>query len=305
MNAVSTLTKPEIGRLLRKGAFALATGPFVVRIKSDIDLLTDAIADTYRHTPCVVEPEFSDFHVELTRCTGLRRWARPQITFMMDGVAPFLPLPLAQAFALFEWGLNWCVASHAHRYLILHAAVLARGSNAVILPAPPGSGKSTLTAALSHRGWRLMSDELTLIDPVSRRIRALARPISLKNESISVVSRLLPEGRLGMQIPDTKKGTIAFLTPPQSAIDSVREEAVARWIITPRYTAGARTTLTPVTRPETLNTLIANSFNYNVHGSSGFEAFCRIAADTTAFEFEYSRMDEALATFESLATGLN
>jgi predicted ATPase len=31
----------------------------------------------------------------------------------------------------------------------------------VILPAPPGSGKSTLCAALVTRGWRLLSDELT------------------------------------------------------------------------------------------------------------------------------------------------
>jgi hypothetical protein len=43
--------------------------------------------------------------------------------------------------------------------------VLERGGRALLLPAPSGSGKSTLCAGLAFNGWRLLSDELALLDP--------------------------------------------------------------------------------------------------------------------------------------------
>ncbi len=124
---------------------------------------------------------FADFHVSVVREPGLRRWVRPLIRFHFDGVPSFMPLLATHATASLEWGLNWCVASHCHQYLIVHAAVVERRGVAVVMPAPPGSGKSTLCAALVQCGWRLLSDELGLYDPVSRQVFGMARPINLKN----------------------------------------------------------------------------------------------------------------------------
>ena len=93
--------------------------------------------------------------------------------------------------------MNWCISAHAHQFLILHAAVLERGGVALIMPAPPGSGKSTLCAALALSGWRLLSDELALIDPGSGRVWPLCRPVSLKNRSIEVIRHFAPEAVFG------------------------------------------------------------------------------------------------------------
>src|SRR3546814_3330456 len=89
---------------------------------------------------------------------------------------------------MLEWGLNWCIGLHGHRYLIIHAAAIERNGLAVILPGAPGSGKSTLTAFLVHHGWRLLSDELALVSLHDGRLTALARPIGLKNRSIDLRS---------------------------------------------------------------------------------------------------------------------
>ena len=51
--------------------------------------------------------------------------------------------------------------------LLLHAGV-ERDGLALICP-PSWSGKSTLTAALSLRGWRLLSDEFGAFDPRQAR----------------------------------------------------------------------------------------------------------------------------------------
>jgi hypothetical protein len=80
---------------------------------------------------------FADFRVRVGRPRNLRRWLQPQAHFFFDGNLPFKPLPLDQAFPMLEWGLNWCVSSHCHQYLMFHAATVERSGRALILPAPP------------------------------------------------------------------------------------------------------------------------------------------------------------------------
>ena len=95
---------------------------------------------------------------------------------------------------------------HAHHYLLLHSAVIEREGCAVIMPAPPGSGKSTLCAGLVHRGWRLLSDELALISLTDTSITPLGRPISLKNQSIDVIKEYVPGAIFNRVTHDTSKG---------------------------------------------------------------------------------------------------
>jgi HprK-related kinase A len=130
---------------------------------------------------------FADFHVSVDPQTKLRQGLRPKVNFSFDGIAPFEPEPLDQAYPMLERGLDWCVSEHAHQYLMIHAAVVEKNDQAVILPAAPDAGKSTLVAALVLSGWRLLSDELALIDRKTGWIHPLPRPIRLKNESIPLI----------------------------------------------------------------------------------------------------------------------
>jgi HprK-related kinase A len=149
----------QLRHRLADNDLALRTGPFVTRIHSPMPQVADGLLRLYADFP-LDAGEFRDFHVRVGPPPGLRRWLRPQINFWYDGHSPFKPLPADHAFALLEWGLNWCVAGHAHHYLMLHAAVLEKNGRAVVLPGDPGAGKSTLTAALMLSGWRLLSDEI-------------------------------------------------------------------------------------------------------------------------------------------------
>jgi len=145
----------------------LRTGLFVNRIFSTIPSVGEGLRLLYADYPLSEANGFADFYVHLDRPRGLRRWFHPQVQFRFDVATPFKPLPLQHAFPMLEWGLNWCISSHCHQYLVIHAAVVEKDGHAMILPAPPGSGKSTLCAGLVARGWRLLSDELTLIDPAT------------------------------------------------------------------------------------------------------------------------------------------
>ena len=147
---------------LASDGLILKIGPFSFRLLTTHLPIVDALTRLYADYALLDGGEFVDYTVEIARGSGFRRWIRRQAVFKFDGGEPFVPLPEAHAFPLLEWSMNWCIATHAHHFLLLHSAVIEREGCAVILPAPPGSGKSTLCAGLVNRGWRLLSDELAL-----------------------------------------------------------------------------------------------------------------------------------------------
>jgi HprK-related kinase A len=273
----------------------------VTRITTRLRDVTSYIARAYWHHPCVIDPPFVDVSVEVRTPRNLRRWLRAQAEFSVEGESPFEPLPRAQAPALLEWGLNWTIASACHQWLTVHAACLERGGRAVILPAPPGSGKSTLCAALAFRGWRLLSDELTLVEPGLGQVRGLARPVNLKNASIDVIGDFEPTVQWGSHIADTHKGTVAHLCPPPDSVARMGEPAMPAWIVFPRYAAGGEPLLIPRSKVATFNHFASNSFNYSILGELAFDTVGDLLERCDCYDFTYSRLDDALEVFDWLA----
>lgn len=301
MLTVADLPPRELAARLAGPGLVLRTGPFANRIRSDIAQLRDGIALLYADYAVDEPGGFADFHLSLHRAGGLRRWFRPQVHFSQEGMTPFQPLPLEQAYPMLEWVMNWCVSHRAHAYLIIHAAVLERHGRAVILPAPPGSGKSTLCAALVTRGWRLLSDEMTLVRLDNGAVLPVPRPVSLKNGSIDVIRGFAPDAVLSRPVENTVKGTIAHLKPPRDSIVRAAEPARVASIVFPRFEAGAATSLTPLPKARAFMQVAENAFNYQALGGAGFAALGRLIDTSSQYAFHYSRLDEAMAAFERLA----
>jgi hypothetical protein len=298
---VADLPHAELAGTLAGPGLRLRTGPFVSRIRSRLHAVRDALALHYADHPVEEASAFADFHVRLAPPRGIRRWIRPQVLFELDGSAPFHPFPAGQAFPLLEWGLNWCVSAHCHHYLIVHAAVVEKSGHALLLPAPPGSGKSTLCAGLVSRGWRLLSDELALIDPASGSIAALPRPISLKNASIAVIRAFAARAVLGATVHDTAKGAVAHLKPPVESVRRAAQSALPRWVMLPRYEAGAGARLTPVAKGRAFMQLADSAFNYHLHGRSGFERLAQLVEACACYELVFGDLEEAVRSCEALA----
>ncbi|SFR92940.1 Hpr(Ser) kinase/phosphatase [Mitsuaria sp. PDC51] len=285
---------------MRDGGVTLRLSPFTVRVRSDIPHLAADVATMYRDFEVAGDDEFVDFHVAVLRSPHWLSRLQGRAEFWFDGQRSFTPLPAAQALAMLEWGINWCIAAHAHQYLLIHAAVLERGGRALLMPAPPGSGKSTLCAALAHRGWRLLSDELGLLDMSTGLVHGMARPINLKNASIPLIRAFAPEAVFSASMPNTAKGTVALVRAPQDAIDARLAPARPAWVVLPAWRADAAAQLVPVERARAFMDLAEQSFNYDVHGLAGFQALGRLADSCGCHRFEYSRLDEALACFDAL-----
>ncbi len=300
---VSDLSASEIGSRLRNPAsgLCLRTGPYSCRVFADSPFVDDGLQLLYGAHRVLEADAFMDFNVHIENSGGLRRWWRKQVTFSTDGVRPFAPLPAAQAYPLLEWALNWCLSSRAHDHLNLHAAALERGGRVLVLPAPPGSGKSTLCAGLVLRGWRLLSDELAMLSPQDGLVTPLVRPISLKNASIDVVRAFDSAAVLNKSTPHTVKGTVSHMQPPSRDVMRAAERAEPRWVVFPKYVAGAMPKMTPRSRADSLLELGRNAFNYSVLGLAGFETLSRLVDRCDCYDFSYSRLDDAARVFEELS----
>lgn len=286
--------------LIAASGLRFEVGPFTVSLQSSLDKIAADIHLMYGAYSVSTQP-FADFHVRLDRPFSLRRWFRPQINFTQDERTPFKPLPLEQSFAMFEWGLNWCISSQCHQYLIVHAAVVERGGRALIMPAPPGSGKSTLCAGLAARGWRLLTDELALISlEQPGEVIALPRPVSLKNESIDVIRSFAPEQTIGPIAHDTAKGTVAHMAAPLNSVKRAAEPALSSLLIFPKYMPGSSTQITPRQKAASFMELADQSFNFNILGELGFQALRQVLDSCDCYDLSYSDLDDVIPELEQL-----
>lgn len=292
---------PEfVRRLSGRDGLDMGVGPFDVRIYSNVGSFAEQLRWFYRDFSIASQRGLPDFHIHIDAARGIRRLWKPQVLFRLDRQVLFEPYPLSAALPLFEWGLNWCIATLAHRYLLLHAAVVCKNGNALILPAFPGSGKSTLCAALVHRGWRLFSDEFGIVRPENGRVIPMPRPIPLKNKSIEVIREFAPAADLGPLFPKTRKGTVAHLRAPTSSIEQMDIDVLPRWIIFPRFQAQAKMVLAPVPRSYALVKLATNAFNYDIQGKQGFLLVRDMIRACECYNLVYNNLDEVVVRLEEL-----
>lgn len=292
------------GWLRRRSACAggiYRLGPFAARVDTPLRGLRELIAWCYgKPLPPSAEP-IVQFVVRVDHGPVYRRLFAPQAVFHADTQTPFAPFPRDHAFPLLEWGLNWCIATRAHQYLMLHAGVLERDGHALILPALPGSGKSTLTAALALRGWRLFSDEFGLLDWRTGLMQPLPRPIPLKNRSIDIIrERVRSQEDLGPTFSKTRKGDVAHLRPPPESRRRQDEMARPAWIIFPRYRAGQPLRITPLNQSLAFTRLSQNAFNYHLLGATGFDALKGLIEGCHCWSAEYGDLASILSALEQL-----
>ncbi|WP_404369942.1 HprK-related kinase A [Sphingomonas sp. MMS24-J45] len=280
-----------------KHKFAVRIGPVGFRVGSD---WRAPIAQLERLYAAYPKPHdgVPDFTVRLFAARPWRRFVRAAVMIGGDYILPeAAPLPLAQGLLAAEMGMNLQMALGQRRYLLLHAAVVERDGQALILTGVSGAGKSTLAALLSLRGWRLMGDEFALLDPETGLIHAFPRLISLKNASIATVAAGVSADRFGPLLEGTPKGSIRHVVPDVAAVAAMDIPVRPALILFPSF--GFEAAARDVLPSEVFVRLTQASTNYVAIGERGFDALAALVKSVPARAIDYPDTASAIAQVEA------
>jgi hypothetical protein len=214
---------------------------------------------------------------------------------LVDG-SPVCPPLAAYELAPVVKGAVVMAALERHPAMLhVHAGVVARGRDCLVLPAVPGSGKSCLTAALVRRGLTYLSDEVGVLDEGTLAVRPVPVSLCVKEPAWELLAPLYPElARLAVhRRPDGR--LVRYLNPPEEAMPREDGQAFrARWIVFPRYTPGAVTALRALPLVEALPRLLEDGIEMPRRLSQADVALMAAwLEDLLFFELEHSDLGTA------------
>lgn len=297
---VRDLSLAEFADRLRGDGLLLSMPPFVLQFRTSVETLFEPLHLLYAHYDIESPGGIIDFDLRIDPKSWWQRNVKKKVCFFVDGKHIFEAFDSDIILPMTEWAMNWCVFTRPNQFFILHAAVLERNGNAVVLPGPPGAGKSTLCAALSLRGWRLLSDEVAVFRPGVKGVIPVVRPTGLKNESIDVIKAFEPNVIMGPPTPGTRKGTVGHIQPDEDSVARASENASPRWIIFPSYEPDVPVTLEPTARANTLMALAEDGFNFSLLGTTGFQTIADFVENSDCYNLNYSSLDEAIEAINKL-----
>lgn len=178
--------------------------------------------------------------------------------------------------------------------VVLHAAAAqAPDGKVVVLPSPPGSGKSTLVAGLAQRGWTYLGDESATIRSRDLSVVPYPKPLDLDSTSLSAL-RLDPTGHPTTKARDlgesVRVGTLP--TPPPSAI-----------VLCTYVGDTGQPALDTLACDEALVELVRNTLNLRYVGAPGLQTLVALANEIPVHRISYRSNAEAVHWLNELGIG--
>ena len=198
--------------------------------------------------------------------------------------------------------LVWTTAVRDQRFFLnIHAGVVSDGSRCILLPAAPGSGKSTLTAALVHAGYEFFSDEVALLEDRTLDVFPVPLALCVKDSGIEVLADRFPQLR-SLAIHRRGDGKrVAYMPPPARSRPASEEARPVGALIFPRFTPGAGTSFAPLPRSEALQRLMTECIGVSeALDTNRVEALVRWIARIPCYALTHGSTDDAIAAVASV-----
>jgi len=185
------------------------------------------------------------------------------------------------------------IADKAKSVHCLHAAAVAKGKGAIVVPANSGAGKSTFTTWLTASGFEYITDELIMVGD-NGALEGVARPIQIKFHGLDAVEHLLVKPEL------VQKGKFATALPVESLGGSFCEsEKKLSVFIFPIYSKGADFLFEKLSSTDAGMRLMANHVNARNLEGHGFRAMMQLIRNTPCYSLEYGGFDTLPSDFPS------
>lgn len=198
--------------------------------------------------------------------------------------------------------LTWHINSSAversvHRHVLIHASAATLAGVTVILPAEEESGKSTTVAGLLRQGFDYITDEVVAMDPSTGAVTPFPKALSIDPGAWPLFPECRPRHhadswRTQWHVPPSALGarTTRGTAPPP------------RVVVFPRYAAGARTVVQPISKGEAVHELARMSFDFRRHAGRNLHLFGALMRQATVVRLTIGELDAAVLCIEQLVS---
>ena len=189
------------------------------------------------------------------------------------------------------WLLEHALAG-AEGIVDLHAAVVTRRGDALLLVGESGVGKSTLTLALVEGGWTFLSDDMAPIGSDDGLIRPFPKPIGIKDNT-----RWEELGHYWNDRDWPPPPRSSFLISP-AALPRVGSHPVrARWVVFPEFDPRSGPSLVAITAAQAVSR--CSDFTRRLTASS-VSVLSRLCRDASTVAVRYPDSDSAIDLITTL-----
>jgi HprK-related kinase A len=287
---------------LAESGLTVRLGPFNVRIQTRLRELADQLYFLYTNH-ALVEDEITEIHLQIVARRFLRQPFSPAAQCLLDGQDLLPAVPAGEALDLLERCIRFAVVDRTNHLLIFRAAALERNGHVLLLPSRTHSTTETLCAALIHRGYRLLSDRLGMLDPGSGEFVPIPTALSFGSDSIRVIREHFPDVATESSVIESCGGATLHVGPPIESVDRAADTARARWIVFPEWSANDTSQLERVNESGAFFRLAGSAYNYEMLGAEGFAAVAQLVATCRSYSLDCSDFENALTVLEELTDG--
>ncbi|RME99734.1 MAG: hypothetical protein D6768_14390 [Chloroflexi bacterium] len=147
-----------------------------VRIRTDSALFANLFRQMYRHFLTDGDPAGPPFQVVFLTAAA-SPWGSPAL--VLNGDVQLLNASPAPDGYIYE-SIFSAIIGRVRSHFLIHAGVVARDGQGVIISADSGHGKTTLVLELVRRGFDFLSDELAAISTAGSRVAPFPRSFRLR-----------------------------------------------------------------------------------------------------------------------------
>lgn len=239
--------------------------------------------------------------IEQTTTVDILEDKSGRITLCRDRV-PLLHCDNLNQLAPKAKSLVWQTAVHSHDFFLdIHAGVVGDGDQCILLPAPPGSGKSSLTLALAHHGYEFFSDEVALLHEPGFQVESVPLAACVKESGLGLISQYYPEV-CNLESHMRSDGKIVRYLPPDAAnIPANGTKRPVAAIIFPRFDPSAAFDFSPMSKLEALVLLLQECLIVDsVLNPKKIEDLLNWIKQTPCYRLTNHNLDKAVKSIQNL-----